>query len=40
MIKKDRWILFCYAVIYNSFKKQALWYGTFSQRLEKMEDLK
>lgn len=40
MIKKDRWILFCYAVIYNSFKKQALWYGTFSQQLEKMEDLK
>lgn len=28
MVKKDRWVLFCYAVIYNSFKKQAFWYGT------------
>lgn len=40
MIKKDRWVLFCYAVIYNSFKKQAFWYGTFARPLEKTEDLK
>lgn len=40
MIKKDRWVLFCYAVIYNSFKKQAFWYDTFPGHWKKTEDLK
>lgn len=35
MIIKDKWALFCYAVIYNRFKKQAFRYGTVPQPLEK-----
>lgn len=38
--KKDKWVLFCYAVIYNSFKKQAFRYGAIPWPLKKTWDLK